>query len=262
MVALVRDGARLVTLTGPGRHGQDAAGDRGGRRAGAGVQGWRVLGRPGDAARPGARRRDDRADARREGRTGRAHRRARDAAAARQPRAGGRRGARARRAARGAARTSCCWSPAASCCGCAARSSTRFRRWPSRTQSSCSARARSVEPTTTVAELCRRLDNLPLARRARRRAGERAHRRRRSSSGSRSGSTCFKGGRDADPRQQTLRATIEWSYDLLSSRRAAAVRAARGLRRRLHARGRRAGRRRRPRHAAVARRQEPRPPHR
>ena len=26
----------------------------------------------------------------------------------------------------------------------------------------------------------------------------------------------LKGGRDADPRQQTLRATIEWSYDLLS----------------------------------------------
>ena len=27
----------------------------------------------------------------------------------------------------------------------------------------------------------------------------------------------LKGGRDADPRQQTLRATIEWSYDLLSA---------------------------------------------
>ena len=26
----------------------------------------------------------------------------------------------------------------------------------------------------------------------------------------------LKGGRDADPRQQTLRATIEWSHDLLS----------------------------------------------
>ena len=26
----------------------------------------------------------------------------------------------------------------------------------------------------------------------------------------------LKGGRDADPRQQTLRATIEWSYELLS----------------------------------------------
>ena len=27
----------------------------------------------------------------------------------------------------------------------------------------------------------------------------------------------FKGGRDADPRQQTLRATIEWSYELLAA---------------------------------------------
>ena len=26
----------------------------------------------------------------------------------------------------------------------------------------------------------------------------------------------LKGGRDADPRQQTLRATIEWSFDLLA----------------------------------------------
>src|SRR4029078_7908881 len=26
----------------------------------------------------------------------------------------------------------------------------------------------------------------------------------------------LRGGRDADPRQQTLRATIEWSYDLLA----------------------------------------------
>ena len=30
----------------------------------------------------------------------------------------------------------------------------------------------------------------------------------------------LKGGRDADPRQQTLRATIEWSYDLLSDEEA------------------------------------------
>ena len=37
----------------------------------------------------------------------------------------------------------------------------------------------------------------------------------RSWSGSPRGSTCSRGGRDADPRQQTLRATIEWSYELL-----------------------------------------------
>ena len=62
---------------------------------------------------------------------------------------------------------------------------------------------------------------------------------------------------DADPRQQTLRATIEWSYDLLVGRGAAALRTPLRLRRRLHARGGGAGLRRRPRHAAVARREEP-----
>ena len=51
----------------------------------------------------------------------------------------------------------------------------------------------------------------------------------------------LKGGRDADPRQQTLRATIEWSYELLSTRGAAALRPPVRLRRRLHARGRRGG---------------------
>ena len=35
----------------------------------------------------------------------------------------------------------------------------------------------------------------------------------------------LKGGRDADPRQQTLRATIEWSYDLLYAREQQPVRA-------------------------------------
>ena len=64
-------------------------------------------------------------------------------------------------------------------------------------------------------ELCERLDNLPLALElaaARtklfspwqllERLGQRLD--------------LFKGGRDADPRQRTLRATIEWSYDLLT----------------------------------------------
>jgi predicted ATPase/class 3 adenylate cyclase/Tfp pilus assembly protein PilF len=72
-----------------------------------------------------------------------------------------------------------------------------------------------VEPSDAVAELCQRLDNLPLAvelAAARARAlspaqiVERLARRL----------DLLKGGRDADPRQQTLRATIEWSYDLLS----------------------------------------------
>jgi predicted ATPase len=65
-----------------------------------------------------------------------------------------------------------------------------------------------------VDELCRRLDDMPLAlelaaartkvlspEQILERLGERLD--------------LFRGGRDADPRQATLRATIEWSYDLL-----------------------------------------------
>ena len=81
-------------------------------------------------------------------------------------------------------------------------------------------RARAVDPAFTpsesIRELCLRLDELPLALElaAARTAlfspeqlldklSERLD--------------LLKGSRDADPRQQTLRATIEWSYDLLSS---------------------------------------------
>ena len=72
-----------------------------------------------------------------------------------------------------------------------------------------------VGPGETVAELCRRLDNLPLAIEL---AAARidvlspeqildriSHRL-----------DLFRGGRDTDPRQQTLRATITWSYELLA----------------------------------------------
>ena len=52
------------------------------------------------------------------------------------------------------------------------------------------------------------------------------------------------GSRTAEARQQTLRATVDWSYALLSERRAAGVQPALGLPRRLDA-GRRRGRRRR-----------------
>jgi len=76
------------------------------------------------------------------------------------------------------------------------------------------ARAR-MEPDDTVAELCGRLDNLPLALElaaarvsvlAPAQILERISQRL----------DLFRTGRDADPRQQTLRATIAWSYDLLS----------------------------------------------
>ncbi len=82
-----------------------------------------------------------------------------------------------------------------------------------------SARARAVDPAfasdEAVDELCLRLDELPLAlelaaartalfspRQLLERLSERLD--------------LLKGERDADPRQQTLRATIEWSHDLLS----------------------------------------------
>ncbi len=76
-------------------------------------------------------------------------------------------------------------------------------------------RALSARATAEIAELCSRLDDLPLAvelaaartkalspRQIVERLSERLD--------------LLKGGRDADARQQTLRATIEWSYDLLS----------------------------------------------
>jgi tetratricopeptide (TPR) repeat protein len=80
------------------------------------------------------------------------------------------------------------------------------------------ARAHGVEldGDPAAGELCERLDNLPLAlelaaartklfppAQLLERLGQRLD--------------LFKGGRDADPRQRTLRATIEWSYELLSA---------------------------------------------
>jgi predicted ATPase/class 3 adenylate cyclase len=76
------------------------------------------------------------------------------------------------------------------------------------------ARSR-LDPDETVIELCRRLDNLPLAvelAAARTTVLSPAQIVERLSSRL----DLLKGGRDLDPRQQTLRATIEWSYELLS----------------------------------------------
>ena len=77
------------------------------------------------------------------------------------------------------------------------------------------ARSR-LEPSEEIAELCAHLDDLPLAlelaaartkalspKQILERLAERLD--------------LLQGGRDADPRQQTLRATIEWSYDLLTA---------------------------------------------
>ena len=69
----------------------------------------------------------------------------------------------------------------------------------------------------------------------------------------------LKAGRDADPRQQTLRATIEWSYDLLESEEQRLFRALSVFAGGCNVRGSRGGLRRRPGHAPVAARQEPGP---
>jgi predicted ATPase/class 3 adenylate cyclase len=72
-----------------------------------------------------------------------------------------------------------------------------------------------LEPSEEIAELCARLDSLPLA-------VELAAARTRALSPRQileriSGNLdLLSGGRDADPRQRTLRAAIAWSYDLLS----------------------------------------------
>jgi predicted ATPase len=71
-----------------------------------------------------------------------------------------------------------------------------------------------VAPEERVAELCRRLDNLPLAvELAAARASVLSPRQILERLASRL--DALKGGRDADARQQTLRATIDWSYELL-----------------------------------------------
>ena len=72
-----------------------------------------------------------------------------------------------------------------------------------------------LEPDETIASLCRRLDNLPLAiELAAARTSVLSPKQILDRLAKRL--DLLKGGRDADARQQTLRATIEWSHDLLS----------------------------------------------
>ena len=85
-----------------------------------------------------------------------------------------------------------------------------------RTGSSPSDDGRGAVPR--VSTTCRSRSSWPRRARA-------CSRRRRSSSGSSQRLDLFKGGRDADPRQQTLRATIEWSLRAAHRRGAGAVRA-------------------------------------
>jgi predicted ATPase len=73
-----------------------------------------------------------------------------------------------------------------------------------------------LAPNPVIEELCQRLENLPLAvelAAARARVLSPAQILERLAGRL----DLLKGGRDADPRQQTLRAAIEWSHDLLTS---------------------------------------------
>jgi len=82
-------------------------------------------------------------------------------------------------------------------------------------QDRAAAMAVPLERTGTVAELCERLDGLPLALQlaaARLRTFSPDQLLERISSRL----DLLRGGRDLEPRQQTLRATIEWSHDLLT----------------------------------------------
>ena len=72
-----------------------------------------------------------------------------------------------------------------------------------------------LEPSEEIAELCVRLDQLPLALElAAARAKALSPRQILDRLSQRL--DLLESGRDADPRQQTLRATIDWSHDLLS----------------------------------------------
>jgi predicted ATPase len=79
------------------------------------------------------------------------------------------------------------------------------------------ASASELDADETVRALCERLDNLPLALELA--ASRTRHLTPEQLLGRLSERLdLLKGGRDADPRQQTLRATIAWSYDLLEQR--------------------------------------------
>jgi predicted ATPase/class 3 adenylate cyclase len=73
-----------------------------------------------------------------------------------------------------------------------------------------------LEPSKAIADLCARLDDLPLAVEL---AAARTTVLRPAQILERLGRSLdfLRGGRDHDPRQETIRATISWSYDLLTA---------------------------------------------
>ena len=209
-----RGRSRLVTLTGPGGSARRGSRSRplprsspSTRRASSGS------GSP-PCATPRSSRRRSRQTLGRQGRPRRAHRRAGAAAPPRQPGAGDRGGARALGPPPGLPQP----DPARH----EPRAPARAGR--GRVPGATARRARGRLPLLrALAARAERGDRRALC--APRQPPARGRARRRPHEGALARQILerlsqrldlLKGGRDADPRQQTLRATIEWSYDLLS----------------------------------------------
>ena len=237
------------------RLGKDAPGDRGRRQSGRTDARWRLVGRPGPAVRPAARRQGRRraSSACASGRTAICSATSSSACASPSSCSCSTTASTWSTLARGwrrrccaAARSCACWRRAASRLGVpgerglphgfAARSrgrrrARRDRRRPrgdpvrrSRSRGARRLRADAARPRRWWRQVCRRLDGLPLAIEL---AAARARRRCRWTTSQRAwtiASALLTGGaRTALPRQRTLEATVDWSYDLLSERRARAA---------------------------------------
>ncbi len=169
-----------MTLIGPGGSGKTRLALEAAAALVPSYDGWGLLGRARRPPRARARHRDDLPDARRQGRPRRAHRRSTDAPARRQPRAGDRRGTPTLRASQRL--------PQPHPPRHLPRAPTRGRR--GRVPDSSAGRARRRRPLLRavaarahreVAELCGRLDNLPLPSSSPPRARRRSPRLRSSS---------------------------------------------------------------------------------